>query len=81
MKLPRDVSGDALAKHLKVFGYQITRQSGSHLRLTTNEHGEHHVTVPRHNPLKLGTLAGILGDVAEHFSLARDEVIARCFAK
>jgi hypothetical protein len=43
--------------------------------------GEHHVTVPRHNPLKLGTLAGIFGDVAEHFSLDRDEVIARCFEK
>jgi predicted RNA binding protein YcfA (HicA-like mRNA interferase family) len=81
MKLPRDVSGDSLAKRLKVFGYQVTRQSGSHLRLTTTELGEHHITVPRHDPLKLGTLAGILGDVAEHFDLGRDEVIARTFEK
>lgn len=81
MKLPRDVSGDELAQRLKVFGYQITRQSGSHLRLTTTEQGEHHVTVPRHNPLKLGTLAGILGDVAGHFSLDRDEVVVRSFEK
>jgi predicted RNA binding protein YcfA (HicA-like mRNA interferase family) len=64
MKLPRDVSGSELAKQLKVFGYQITRQTGSHLRLTTSEGGEHHLTVPRHDPLKLGTLAGILSDVA-----------------
>jgi predicted RNA binding protein YcfA (HicA-like mRNA interferase family) len=81
MKLPRDVSGSELAKQLKVFGYQITRQTGSHLRLTTTVGGEHHLTVPRHDPLKLGTLAGILGDVAEHFKLERDEVIARVFEK
>ncbi|HEV7682972.1 MAG TPA: type II toxin-antitoxin system HicA family toxin [Pyrinomonadaceae bacterium] len=81
MKLPRDVSGAELAKRLKVFGYQVTRQAGSHLRLTTTEAGEHHITVPRHDPLKLGTLAGILGDVAEHFNLERDEVIARTFEK
>lgn len=81
MKLPRDVSGDELAKRLRVFAYQVTRQSGSHLRLTTTELGEHHVTVPRHDPLKLGTLAGILGDVAEHFNLDRDEIIARTFEK
>lgn len=81
MKLPRDVSGDALAKRLRVFGYQVTRQSGSHLRLTTTEHGEHHVTVPRHDPIKLGTLSGILGDIAEHFSLDKDEVITRTFEK
>lgn len=46
MKLPRDVSGDALAKALRAFGYQVTRQTGSHLRLTTDEGGEHHVTIP-----------------------------------
>lgn len=81
MKLPRDVSGDELAKRLRVFGYQVTRQSGSHMRLTTTELGEHHVTVPRHDPLKLGTLAGILGDVADHFNLDRDEIIAQAFGK
>ena len=81
MKLPRDVSGDELAKRLRVFGYQVTRQAGSHLRLTTTEGGEHHITVPRHDPLKLGTFAGILSDVAEHFNLDRDEVIARAFEK
>lgn len=79
MKLPHNVSGEELAKRLRVFGYQVSRQAGSHLRLTTTESGEHHVTVPRHDPLKVGTLAGIIGDVAEHFDLSRDEVIARAF--
>jgi len=79
MRLPRDISGVELAKRLNIFGHQVTRQTGSHLRLTTIEAGEHHLTVPRHNPLKLGTLAGIPGDVAEHFNLERDEVIVWTF--
>jgi predicted RNA binding protein YcfA (HicA-like mRNA interferase family) len=45
-RLPRDVSGPDLAKLLEAFGYAITRQKGSHLRLTTQAGGEHHVTVP-----------------------------------
>jgi predicted RNA binding protein YcfA (HicA-like mRNA interferase family) len=55
MKPPRDLSGPELAKLLRAVGYEITRQTGSHLRLTTRERGEHHVTVPNHSPLKVGT--------------------------
>jgi len=77
MKLPRDVSGADLAKRLVRLGYQVTRQTGSHLRLTTSERGQHHVTIPSHDPLKVGTLAGIFGDVAAHFGISRDELIQR----
>lgn len=45
MKLPRDVSGDELVKALKLLGYQVTRQTGSHMRVTTTGGGEHHVTI------------------------------------
>lgn len=79
MRLPRDVSGDELARALRHFGYAVTRQTGSHMRLTTDRGGVHHVTVPRHADLRLGTLAGILGDVAAHFGLSRDEVATRLF--
>lgn len=79
MRLPRDVAGAELARLLGRFGYQPTRQTGSHQRLTTSQGGEHHVTVPLHAALRLGTLAGILGDVAEHLALTRDEVAARLF--
>ena len=79
MRLPRDLSGDDLAKALRAFGYQVTRQTGSHLRLTTSERGEHHVTIPRHQPLRVGTLAAILADVADHFELSREELVARLF--
>ncbi|MEQ1893769.1 MAG: type II toxin-antitoxin system HicA family toxin [Planctomycetota bacterium] len=79
MKLPRDLSGHELAKALRAFGYQVTRQTGSHMRLTTNERGEHHLTIPGHAALRIGTLASILGEVAAHFELSRDDVIARLF--
>jgi predicted RNA binding protein YcfA (HicA-like mRNA interferase family) len=52
MKLPRDLSGDDLVQALSKVGYVKTRQAGSHVRLTTQQEGEHHVTVPLHTPLK-----------------------------
>ena len=79
MKLPRDLSGAELAKALVRVGYIITRQSGSHLRLTTANPFEHHVTIPVHDPLKIGTLAAILGDVAAHQKIDRDELLDRLF--
>lgn len=77
MRLPRDLSGPELAKLLRSLGYEITRQTGSHLRLTTQQHGEHHVTIPNHFPLKLGTLSGILTDVARHFTITREDLLKR----
>lgn len=77
MRLPRDLSGRDLAKRLAPLGYEITRQAGSHIRLTTQMGGEHHVTVPDHNSLKVGTLGAVLRDVADHHVLTRDELMRR----
>lgn len=77
MKLPRDVNGLALARSLAVFGYEITRQTGSHIRLTTTENGEHHLTIPAHDPIKIGTLSNILKDIADHHRMSRSDVLAR----
>jgi len=46
MKIPRDLSGEELARLLIKFGYQVTRQTGSHLRLsrvgeTANDTGDY----------------------------------------
>jgi len=60
MKLPRDVDGVQLVRALRVLGYEVTRQTGSHMRITTQRDGENHEAVPAHRPLKAGTLAGIL---------------------
>ena len=81
MRLPRNVSGNDLAQRLSSFGYHIARQTGSHLRLSTQREGEHHITVPQHDALRVGTLASILGDVAEHFRMTREEVAERLFGK
>ena len=75
MKLPRDLAGTDLAKKLKILGYTVTRQAGSHIRLTTTLNGEYHVTVPAHDPLKVGTLAGILADIAAHHKISKEELL------
>lgn len=79
MKIPRDLSGEELAKLLRIFGYQITRQKGSHLRLTTDQPSEHHITIPNHSPLKIGTLSAILGAVADHQQMGKEELVAVLF--
>jgi predicted RNA binding protein YcfA (HicA-like mRNA interferase family) len=81
MRLPRNLSGDDLAHALRIFGYRVTRQTGSHLRLTTVEQGEHHVTIPRHDALRVGTLAAILSDVGRQVGLSRDELVERLFGE
>jgi len=75
VKMPRDLSGEALAGLLRKYGYVVTRQTGSHMRLTTEQSGEHHITIPRHNSLRIGTLNNILKDVAQHFGIDRDALL------
>jgi predicted RNA binding protein YcfA (HicA-like mRNA interferase family) len=55
------------------------RQSGSHVRLTCDEAEQHHVTIPAHDVLKIGTLAAILNDVSVHLKLDRDDLLKRLF--
>jgi predicted RNA binding protein YcfA (HicA-like mRNA interferase family) len=74
VKLPRDVSGTKLARLLSRFGYTVTRQVGSHMRLTTEVRGVHHVTVPAHRELRAGTLEFVLTIVAEHLGVERQEL-------
>jgi predicted RNA binding protein YcfA (HicA-like mRNA interferase family) len=81
MKVPRNLSSDRLIQLLANFGYETTRQTGSHIRLTTQENGQHHVTIPAHNPLKVGTLNAIFRSVAEHLSLTKDEFLEKMFGE
>jgi len=75
MRLPRDEDGISLTKRLEKLGYSITRQTGSHIRMTSFMNGEHHITIPAHKPLKIGILNSILVDVSGHFNLSKDELI------
>ena len=79
MKVPRQWSGGDLTKALGVLGYEVTRQTGSHIRLTTQMRGEHHLTVPGHKVLPLGTFRAILRDVARHFECTPEEILSRLF--
>jgi predicted RNA binding protein YcfA (HicA-like mRNA interferase family) len=79
MKLPRDITGEALSRALERLGYETVRQTGSHIRLTTQSEGEHHVTIPNHSPLKTGTLNAILKDIANHFKIDRDDLLKQLF--
>jgi predicted RNA binding protein YcfA (HicA-like mRNA interferase family) len=80
MKLPRDITGNDLAKALVRLGYHVTRQTGSHIRLSTDEDGEHHITVPAHNPLRVGTLAAILSNIETHHKLTREKLLKCLFS-
>ncbi len=80
MKLPRDLSGEDLVKALSRVGYRPTRQTGSHVRLTAGDEAhEHHLTVPLHASLRVGTLAAILSDVAAVRGVDRDALLQELF--
>ena len=76
-KMPRDVTGDRLTRALMRLGYRVIRQTGSHVRLKGGSTGEGPITVPRHNPIKVGTLSGILDDVAAQTGTPKEQLIER----
>jgi predicted RNA binding protein YcfA (HicA-like mRNA interferase family) len=46
-KIPRDLEANGLIKLLhKKYNYEVSRQVGSHIRLTTTKNGQHHITIP-----------------------------------
>jgi predicted RNA binding protein YcfA (HicA-like mRNA interferase family) len=75
MKLPRGVSADRLIRALEHFGYSVVRQKGSHVRLRNDGPPPHLITVPLHDPLKTGTLHGILIEVAQTRSILIESII------
>jgi len=84
MRLPRDVSGEELVgalRALRALGYEPSRQTGSHVRLAPTRGGEHHITVPKHDRLRVGTLAGILAEVARHHAIEREELVRLLFGR
>jgi hypothetical protein len=68
MKLPRGVSGAALIKALGRLGYETTQMPAPH-----------HVTIPMHDPLRVGTLAAILAEVGAARDVDRQELTRQLF--
>lgn len=82
MKLPRDLSGRERASLLRPYGYEQTRQTGSHMRLVSRQRGnEHHITIPDHSPLRVGTLNSVLGDVAAYLERDRAGFVDELFGR
>lgn len=79
-RIPRDLTGAELIKALRRLGYLETRTTGSHVRVTCPGPPQHHLTIPRHDPLKVGTLAAILEDLARERKSTRDEILALLFS-
>jgi len=73
---PRDISGAQLTQALaRALDYGVTRQTGSHVRLTTTRNGRHHLTIPDHDPIRPGTMPSILRQVEHHHGLTREQVV------
>jgi predicted RNA binding protein YcfA (HicA-like mRNA interferase family) len=80
VRLPRDLSGVELARLLRRYGYEVTRQTGSHVRLTsTIQGGAHHLTIPAHKELRVGTLNAILLSVETYLKMDRRRLMEELF--
>jgi predicted RNA binding protein YcfA (HicA-like mRNA interferase family) len=76
MRLPRDLSGNELIRHLcKHWNCQKIHQVGSHVILQTLQPTPHRIAIPEHSPLKVGTLNGILASVAAHKGVPKETVL------
>ena len=78
MKLPRDLSGEALVRILcRKWEYRQVHQVGSHVILETEKPGHQRISIPLHKNLRVGTLHGILRAVARHKGVSREMILAR----
>ena len=75
MKLPRGVSAQRLIRTLERLGYKTIRQKSSHVRLRNDGPPVHFTTVPLHDPLKTGTLHGIVTEVSLMRSITVESII------
>ena len=76
MKLPRDLSGEALVKHFcKHWEYLKIHQVGSHIILQTQHPTPHRIAVPQHTPLRIGTLNAILSSIAAHKNVSKEAIL------
>jgi predicted RNA binding protein YcfA (HicA-like mRNA interferase family) len=60
---------------LERLGYAVIRQKGSHIRLFHEAPQTHSISVPMHDPLKIGTFHGILAEVARAQSVSIQDIL------
>jgi predicted RNA binding protein YcfA (HicA-like mRNA interferase family) len=76
VKLPRNISGEQLADHIcRHWDYIRITQVGSHIMLRTETPSRSKQVIPAHAPLRIGTLSKILGQIAAHKQVAREDIL------
>jgi predicted RNA binding protein YcfA (HicA-like mRNA interferase family) len=76
MRLPRDLKGEDLVKHLcRRWEYKQIHQVGSHIILQTQQPTPHRIAVPAHDPLRIGTLNGIVSSIAVHKNVPKEDIL------
>lgn len=76
MKIPRNLKGSYLVGILcKLWDYQVIHQQGSHIILETETPSHQRISIPNHNPLRVGTLNGILRAVARHKEVTKQDIL------
>lgn len=79
-KLPRDINASDLIKSLQKIGYEKIHQSGSHVRLENQKfESKHRITIPYHNPIRIGTLNNIINDIAYRMNISKQELLKKIF--
>lgn len=80
VKIPRDISARRLCGILEKFDYSVVRQTGSHIRLRSEyKRSAHFITIPEHDPIKIGTLNKILNEVAGYLEISKEELLRDLF--
>jgi predicted RNA binding protein YcfA (HicA-like mRNA interferase family) len=76
MKLPRDLSGAQLVKiPCRDWGYRVMHQEGSHIIVQTDLPSSQRLSVPNHNPVRVGTLNCIIRAVSLHKGIERQQLL------
>jgi predicted RNA binding protein YcfA (HicA-like mRNA interferase family) len=60
---------------LRQLGYEVTRQRGSHIRITTQKDGQHHEAIPNQAALKPGLLSSVIKSLAAHHRMTPEEIL------
>jgi hypothetical protein len=76
MRLPRDVGGRTLVKALcHDWDYHVVNEEGSHIILPADSPSPQRISVPDHNPVRIGTLNSLLRLVASHKGVERERIL------
>jgi len=50
------------------------------MRLTSTSKGfEHHITIPKHKPLRVGALSSIVNEIAAYLEIERQKLVEELF--